>query len=215
MAIAEIAAIILAAGRSTRFAGDQPGTTKLVAELNGKPLVRHVADAALASHARPVIVVTGHARELVQEVFGDLPLTFVHNKDYATGIASSIRAGIGQVPENASGAIVLLGDMPLVSAQMINHLVQSFEAAASADAIVPLTEDRRGNPVVLARSLFPAVSRLSGDEGARRLLQEPGVQVVELSVPGNAAAADIDTQEALEAWRRKQAGDATSGPTTR
>ena len=105
--------------------------------------------------------------------------------------------------------------MPLVSAQMINHLVQSFEAAASADAIVPLTEDRRGNPVVLARSLFPAVSRLSGDEGARRLLQEPGVQVVELSVPGNAAAADIDTQEALEAWRRKQAGDATSGPTTR
>jgi molybdenum cofactor cytidylyltransferase len=215
MAMSDVAAVILAAGRSTRFAGDQPGATKLIAELQGKPLVRHVAEAALASKAWPVIVVTGHARNLVQDALADLPLTFIHNGDYRTGLAGSLRTGVGHVLENASGAIVLLGDMPLVTAELINRLIKTFEDAEGADAIVPLTHDRRGNPVLIARSLFPAVSRLSGDEGARRLLQEPGIQVVEVAVPGSAAAADIDTQEALEAWRRKQAGDATSGPTTR
>jgi molybdenum cofactor cytidylyltransferase len=105
------------------------------------------------------------------------------------------------VPENASGAIVLLGDMPLVSAHLINHLAQSFEAAARADAIVPLTQDRRGNPVLLARSLFPAVSRLSGDEGARILLQSPDISVVEVPVEGKGASADIDTPETLQDWQ--------------
>jgi molybdenum cofactor cytidylyltransferase len=215
MAMSDVAAVVLAAGRSTRFAGDQPGATKLIAELQGKPLIRHVAEAALASKARPVIVVTGHARNFVQDALADLPLTFVHNGDYTTGLGGSLRTGVKSVPENASGAVVLLGDMPFVTAELINRLIKTFEDAEGADAIVPLTQDRRGNPVLIARSLFPAVSRLSGDEGARRLLQEPGIQVVEVPVPGNAAAADIDTQEALEAWRRKQAGDATSGPTTR
>ncbi|MEA2760580.1 MAG: molybdenum cofactor cytidylyltransferase [Methylobacteriaceae bacterium] len=198
----EIAAIILAAGRSTRFAGDQPGTTKLIAELDGKPLVRHVADTALASTARPVIVVTGHARELVQDALAGLPVAFVHNKDYATGLASSLRIGIAAVPSSASGAIILLGDMPLVAADLIHQLIQSFETAASAEAIVPVMTSRRGNPVLLARSLFPTVTLLTGDDGARRLLQQPGIHVVEIAVSGDAASADIDTPEALETLRK-------------
>ena len=171
--MSEVAAIILAAGRSTRFAGDQPGATKLVADLHGKPLVRHVADAALASHARPVIVVTGHARDRVEEALSDLPLTFVHNKDYATGLAGSLRTGIAAVPQTASGAIVLLADMPLVTSNLLDELVARFGQNPKADAIVPVIQARRGNPVLLARSLFPSVAHLTGDEGARRLLQEP------------------------------------------
>jgi molybdenum cofactor cytidylyltransferase len=198
----EIAAIILAAGRSTRFAADQPGTTKLIAELHGKPLVRHVADTALASTARPVIVVTGHARGLVQDALAGLPVAFVHNKDYATGLASSLRIGIAAVPSSASGAIILLGDMPLVAADLIHQLIQSFETAASAEAIVPVMTSRRGNPVLLARSLFPVVALLTGDDGARRLLQQPGIHVVEIAVSGDAASADIDTPEALETLRK-------------
>jgi molybdenum cofactor cytidylyltransferase len=199
----EIAAIILAAGRSTRFAGDQLGTTKLVAELNGKPLVRHVAEAALASKARPVIVVTGHARDHVQEALAGVPLQFVHNKDFATGLASSLRTGIAAVPNEAAGAIVLLGDMPLVTADLINRFVQRLQENSDADAIVPITEGRRGNPVLLARALFPALAKLTADEGARRLLQEPGIHVIEIAVSGEAAAAvDIDTAEALESLRK-------------
>jgi molybdenum cofactor cytidylyltransferase len=197
----EIAAVILAAGRSTRFAGDQPGTTKLAADLHGKPLVRHVAEAALASRARPVIVVTGHGRELVQGALAGLPLTFVHNENYATGLASSLRTGVAAVPQEAAGAIILLGDMPLVTADLIDQLVRRFEESVGTDAIVPVTKGRRGNPVLLARSLFPGIARLTGDEGARRLLQEPGTNVVELPFEGAAAAADIDTPEALEILR--------------
>jgi molybdenum cofactor cytidylyltransferase len=197
-----VATIILAAGRSTRFAGDQVGATKLIAELKGKPLVRHVAEAALASKARPVIVVTGHARDQVQDALAGLPVAFVHNKDYGTGLASSLRAGIAAVPHSAPGAIVLLGDMPLVTVDLIDQLVRRFEQSFGADAIVPVTEGRRGNPVLLARSLFPAVARLTGDQGARRLLQDPDIQVVEVAVENEAAAADIDTPEELEILRK-------------
>jgi molybdenum cofactor cytidylyltransferase len=215
MAMSDIAAVILAAGRSTRFAGDRPNTTKLTAELNGKPMVRHVAESALASTARPAIVVTGHARDLVQEALAGLPLTFAHNADYATGLASTLRTGIAHVPAKASGAVILLGDMPLVSAALIDCLIKALEKAKSADAIVPIANGRRGNPVLLSRSLFPAVARLAGDEGARGALQDPGIHVLEIAVEGEAASADIDTAEALELWRQKQAGGATSGPATR
>jgi molybdenum cofactor cytidylyltransferase len=198
----EIAAIILAAGRSTRFAGDQPGMTKLVAELNGKPLVRHVAEAAFASKAQPVIVVTGHADDQVREALAGLPLIFVHNKDFGTGLASSLRTGIAAIPQTASGAIVLLGDMPLITAHLIDQLTAGFKANPVADVIVPVTQGRRGNPVLLARALFPAVTQLTGDEGARRLLKEPGANVVEMAFEGAAAAVDIDTPEALEILRK-------------
>jgi molybdenum cofactor cytidylyltransferase len=213
--MSDIAAVILAAGRSTRFAGDQPQATKLVAELNGKPLVRHVADAALRSRARPIIAVTGHARDLVQAALTALPLCFVQNNDYASGLATSLRTGMAAIPRNARGAIVLLGDMPLVSANLIDELIQHFQQNSRVDAIVPLANGRRGNPVLLARSLFAAVTGLSGDEGARRLLQNSGIRVVEIAVEGDAAGADIDTPESLEEWRQKQAGGATGRPATR
>jgi molybdenum cofactor cytidylyltransferase len=200
--MSEVAALILAAGRSTRFVGDQLDITKLTAEFRGKPLVRHVADATLASKARPVIVVTGHARGLVHEALAGLPLTFVDNKDYATGIASSLRTGIAQVRPGASGAIVLLGDMPLVAAATIDQIVEAYAKADSADAVVPMADGRRGNPVLIGRSLFPLVASLSGDEGARRLLQEPGICVEEIALPGESISVDIDTRDALNQWQQ-------------
>jgi molybdenum cofactor cytidylyltransferase len=202
MATSDIAAVILAAGRSTRFSSNQPGTTKLVAELNGKPLIRHVAEAALGSAARPVIAVTGHARDLVQAALADVPVTFAHNEDYASGLASSLRVGIAAVPPNAPGAIILLGDMPLVTSDLIDEVIRSFGEGANADAVAPVTAGRRGNPVLLARSLFVGVAGLTGDEGARRLLQNPGIHVIEIASAGEAAGADIDTLEALETLRK-------------
>jgi molybdenum cofactor cytidylyltransferase len=202
MATSDIAAVILAAGRSTRFSGDQPAATKLIAEFRGKPLIRHVADAALGSAARPLIAVTGHARDLVQAALAEVPVTFVHNKDYASGLASSLRGGIAAVPQSARGAIILLGDMPLVTSDLIDQLIRSFGEGANADAVAPVTEGRRGNPVLLARSLFAGVAGLTGDEGARRLLQNPGIHVIEIASAGEAAGADIDTPEALETLRK-------------
>ncbi len=198
--MSKIAAIILAAGQASRFraaAGEAGPATKLVALLDGRPLVRHVAQAALASRARPVIVVTGHAEAVVGEALQGLPLAFTHNADYATGIASSIQRGLAEVPSDCDGALVMLGDMPLVSADIIDELISAFERNPEAKAVAPVRDGMRGNPVLLARALFPAVAALQGDVGARALLAAAKGDVVEVPVDSRAVSFDVDTPEAL------------------
>ncbi len=127
--LSEIAAIILAAGLSSRF-GAGPEETKLVVPLWGKPLVRNVAEAALASRARPIIVVTGHAAAQVEAALKNRDLSFISNPDYRTGLASSLKAGIAALPETAAGALILLADMPCVSVSLIDRLIQAFEVCS-------------------------------------------------------------------------------------
>lgn len=199
----EIGAVVLAAGRSARFraaGGLEP--SKLVALLDGEPLVRHVARAALGSRARPVVVVTGHAREAVEQALADLPVVFAHNPAFASGLASSLQAGVAALPPGAGGALALLGDMPGVEAALLDRLIEAFAAHPRAIAAAPVHAGRRGNPVLLARALFPALAGLEGDEGARRLLREaePG-SVVEVPVDSDAVTLDIDTPDALAAAR--------------
>jgi molybdenum cofactor cytidylyltransferase len=200
----KIAAILLAAGRSTRFAaagGEE--STKLTAMLAGKPLVRHAAEAALASAALPIIVVTGHAREAVEAALDGSPLRFVHNPRFASGLASSLQTGIAALPEKIAGAVVLLADMPGVTAALIDHLIARFEAHPDVLAATPTLEGRRGNPALLARALFPEVAGLSGDEGARRLLGAiPPDRLLEIPVEGWGASLDVDTPAALAEARR-------------
>jgi len=117
-----VAAIILAAGRSTRMGGPN----KLLAELGGKTLVRIVTEQALASKAQGVIVVTGHQAEQVEKALQGLKVRFVRNPDFAEGLASSVKAGVAAVPENADGAVICLGDMPLISAHLIDRLIESL-----------------------------------------------------------------------------------------
>jgi molybdenum cofactor cytidylyltransferase len=188
-----IAAVVLAAGRSTRMGA----TNKLLAEILGKPLVRIAAEAAMASHANPVIVVTGHQRERVEAVLAGLPVQFVHNAQFATGLGSSLKAGIEVVPADADGAIVCLGDMPQVDAGLINRLIAAFDPEKGALAVVPTFEGKRGNPVLWARRFFPDLKAIDGDVGARNLIARYGEAVVEVPVIGKAALVDVDTPEAL------------------
>jgi len=120
-----IAALVLAAGRSTRMGGPN----KLLAEIAHRPLVRIAAEAALASRAKPVIVVAGHQRSEVEKVLAGLPVEIVHNPDFADGLGTSVRAGIAAVPAEVDGAIVLLGDMPQVDARLIDRLIAAFDPA--------------------------------------------------------------------------------------
>ncbi len=197
----EIAAIVLAAGRSSRFVGSSKDKTKLAASLGGKPLVRHVAEAALASGARPIIVVTGHASADVEAALQGLPLCFAANPDYATGLASSLRRGVAALPATCEGAVILLGDMPLVSAALIDRLIAAFERGLASTQIplaaAPVHAGVRGNPVLVGRGLFPAITALEGDRGARALIDAAGERLVECAVDDDAALIDIDTQDAL------------------
>jgi molybdenum cofactor cytidylyltransferase len=188
-----IAAIVLAAGRSTRM-GD---TNKLVAEIGGKPLVRIAADQALASRAQPVIVVTGHQRERIEKALAGLPVRFVHNPDFADGLGTSLKAGIAAVPAESDGVVVCLGDMPQVDAALIDRLIAAFNPEQGALAVMPTFNGRRGNPVLWSRRFFPELMAIEGDVGARHLITQYGEAVVEVPLTGTAAHVDVDTPEAL------------------
>jgi molybdenum cofactor cytidylyltransferase len=199
----QIAAIVLAAGRSTRFLAAGGEGTKLAAPLGHKALARYAAEAALGSSARPVVAVTGYARLAVEAALAGLSLQFVHNARFASGLASSLRTGLAALSEDVGGAIVLLGDMPAVSSGLIDGLIDAFQARPGALAVAPRMNGRRGNPILLGRGLFPAVARLEGDVGARSLLDQlPAERLVEIPVDGFAVSLDVDTPEALEAARR-------------
>ncbi|HLH13048.1 MAG TPA: nucleotidyltransferase family protein [Methylovirgula sp.] len=188
--MSRIAAVILAAGRSTRF-GEEP---KVTAELDGKPLVRHVAEAALASQARPVLVVVGHAAERTCAALAGLDVEIVHSADFTKGLAHSLRAGFAGLSQDVDGAIVLLADMPRISPRVIDRLIEAFANAGAPRAAVPVYGGRRGNPVLLGSRLFGALGALEGDCGAREIL---GADVVECAIEDEAVTSDIDTQDDL------------------
>jgi len=191
-----VAAIVLAAGRSTRMGG----SNKLLAEVGGRPLARIAVEEALASRADPVIVVTGHQRERVEQALAGLKVRFVHNPDFADGLSTSLKAGIAAVPADSDGAIVCLGDMPQVRAALIDRLIAAFDPARGALVVVPIIEGKRGNPVLWSRRFFPELAALEGDVGARHLIATYGEALTE--VPADAAALiDIDTPEALSALK--------------
>jgi molybdenum cofactor cytidylyltransferase len=193
-----VAAIILAAGRSTRMGGPN----KLLAELGGKPLVRLVTEQALASKAKNVIVVTGHQAELVEKALAGLDVKFVRNADFAQGLASSVKAGVAAVPDDADGVVICLGDMPMISARLIDHLIEAFAPDRGNLIAVPVSDNRRGNPVLWSRRFFNELMTLDGDIGARHLIAKHTEAVAEVPVEGFGAFLDIDTPQALEAARR-------------
>jgi molybdenum cofactor cytidylyltransferase len=187
-----VAAIVLAAGRSTRMRAEN----KLLADLRGKPMVRRVAETALGSKARPVLVVTGHMAVEVAAALASLDVSLVSNPDYATGLASSLKAGIRAIPDECTGALILLGDMPRVAPEHIDRLVDAFVAAPDS-IVVPVHEGRQGNPVLWPRRYFPELLQLGGDAGAKRLTAARRDEVREVAVDTDAIFADVDTPEAL------------------
>jgi molybdenum cofactor cytidylyltransferase len=188
-----IAAVVLAAGRSTRMGGPN----KLLAEIAGRPLLRIVVEEALASRANPVIVVVGHERAEIEKALAGLSMQLVHNPDFAQGLGSSLKAGITAVPAEADGAIVCLGDMPQVDASLIDRLITAFDPDRGALIVMPTVDGRRGNPVLWSRRFFPDLMAIEGDVGARHFIGRYREAVVEVPLEDKAALVDVDTPEAL------------------
>ena len=198
----KVAAVVLAAGRSTRMGGPN----KMLAEVGGRPLVRIVAEQVLASNAAPVIVVTGHQATDVEKALDGLDVTFAHNPDFASGLAGSVKAGIAAMPEAASGALIALGDMPMIDAQLIDRMIAALAPEQGGLVVVPVSGGRRGNPVLWSRRFFGELMKLDGDVGGRHIIDQHGEAVVEVPAEGNGAFLDIDTPQALEVVQRAAAG---------
>lgn len=189
-----IAALVLAAGRSSRMGGPN----KLLAELDGKALVAHVVDAALASRVASVTLVTGHMRDRVAAALTDRRVTFCDNPDFAEGMSTSLKAGLVHVPADTEAVLVLLADMPRITAEMIDILIDAYEPQRGASIVVPTFEGKRGNPVLWSRRFFADLARVTGDMGGRQILQGYPEAIAEVEL-GPEVALDLDTPEAIRA----------------
>ena len=193
---AKAAALVLAAGQSRRMGGPN----KLLIEVAGKPMVRHVVEAALASRADPVVVVLGHQQHEVRQALRGLKVRFATNPDYAEGLSTSLRTGLGALPPDIAGAVVCLGDMPRVSAALIDRLIAAFDPVEGRSIVVPTWHGKRGNPVLWSRAFFAEMQTVAGDVGARHLIGEHAGAVVEVEAESDGTLIDIDTPEALAAY---------------
>ena len=194
-----IAALVLAAGQSRRM----EGVNKLVAEIDGRAIVARVVDAALASRARPVVVVTGHQAEKVRTALAGREVRLVDNPDYREGLSTSLWRGLTALGGEVDGVLVCLGDMPRTQPELLDKLIAAFDPAQGRSICVPTLRGKRGNPVLWGAEFFAEIKRLVGDVGARHLIGEHAHAVCEVPIEDEAIFIDIDTPEALTALTRR------------
>ena len=187
-----IGALLLAAGKSSRMGG----TNKLIADLEGKPLITHAA-AAINAAGLPLIVVTGNVPDAVHTALAASAASFVHASDFAEGLSRSLRSGARAIPSGWRGVMVCLGDMPRITPAILTALTA---ALTTDDAIVvPVCGGKRGNPVLWGRAHIGRLTTLEGDVGGKALLGELADQIIEVDVASDAIFADVDTPADLQA----------------
>ena len=188
-----IAALVLAAGRSTRMGA----ANKLLAQVDGQPMIKRVVKTLRRSQAGPIVVVTGHQRAKVEAALADQDVILVHNPEFAHGLSTSLHRGLGALPAALDGAVICLGDMPCIGASVIDKLIAAFDPLEGRAICLPTWQGKRGNPVLFARRFFAEMQAISGDMGAKALIGDYPELVAEVPVPDDGVLIDVDTPEAL------------------
>ncbi|MBJ6110541.1 nucleotidyltransferase family protein [Hymenobacter sp. BT523] len=183
-----VALVLLAAGASTRM-----GRPKQLLSYRGRTLLRHAAETAIASGCTPIVLVTGAVREALAAEVADLPVQVVHNPDWETGMASSIRAGLAAAqPAEPAAVLIMLSDQPHLTPELLRELVQR-QRQAQAPIAAAAYGDALGVPAVFDRALFSQLMELRGQAGAGRLIASYGPAVERIAFP--AGLLDVDTPE--------------------
>ena len=203
-----VAAILLAAGSARRFAGGG----KLLAEIDGVPILARAARAIAGSRCSSLIVVTGPSQERVKGVLAaiaGLTPRFVHNPDHETGIGSSIAAGVHATPADSRAIVVVQGDMPGLTSALIDALIDRLDEAERAGVDLPivhpvLADGRQRSPVLWPARFRAELEALSGDHGAKGLIAAHRSETAPVRIDDAALLADIDTVEELEAYRARR-----------
>jgi molybdenum cofactor cytidylyltransferase len=197
--MAEIGAVLLAAGASQRFGVDN----KLLANIGGKPLVRLLAEEILHSGAEAVVV-TGCDHLLIEKDLDGLELRFAHNPSWTRGMGSSIAAGVMALGSQVVGTFIVPGDMPFLTSALLRDLVATFNESRGASIVYPTTlAGEQRNPVLWPPRFFPLLASLNGPEGAKRLLATSIDSQKPVPVVDEGAFADIDLPADLETARSK------------
>ena len=186
----KIAGLILAAGGSSRM-GDQ---NKLMMPFQGKPMLNHVVNASLNSNLTQTFVVVGHQSSEIKNLVQSDDIQCVENEQWETGMASSIVAGISQLKQ-FDGFLILLGDMPLVTPELINEII--FHGSADK-IVIPIKDGLHGNPVFFGSKFRDELLTLYGDSGAKKVIQDNLSSMIKIEIQSNIIFKDYDTKESLE-----------------
>ncbi|MDY0871171.1 molybdopterin-binding/glycosyltransferase family 2 protein [Dongia rigui] len=190
----KVAAIVLAAGRSSRM-----GRNKLLLDWNGKPIVAHVLDKLAGIGFAETVVVIGHQAGKVKAALSDRPgLKIVEARDYASGMAASLKAGLKALAPGSDAALVILGDMPQISADLLKRLIAAYQPLEGRAIVLPVADGKRGNPVLFDRRFFAEMLLLEGDVGARHIIGGNAELVAEVPAPAQEIFIDVDTPEAYQ-----------------
>ena len=189
--------LLLAAGQSRRMGR----LNKLLEEIEGIPMIRHAAAALHGSGARPIVAVTGHEAEKIQDALKGFEIEFIHNPRYAEGLSTSLQKGIRILADRADGIVVCQGDMPRVSSKHIDRLLAAFDPTEGRAICVPTADGKRGNPILWGSKYFSEILSVAGDVGARHLIGEHAESVYEVEMEGLGVLLDIDTPDVLHAVR--------------
>ena len=187
-----ISAILLAAGQSKRMNGEN----KLTKEIQGTPLIQHSVKNILASSIDELIVVLGHQKETIEKLIDkNKKIKFVFNKDFESGIASSIKTGLNNLSEKTEAFFICLGDMPMVNPNIYNQLIKSIN---KREIIVPTYKGQQGNPVLFAKSMKEKIINISGDVGAKKILELNKDKILNLEINDQCVTKDFNTQDSFD-----------------
>lgn len=196
-----IAALILAAGRSSRMG---QGQHKLLLPLGDRPVVAHVVENVLASQAQPLVVVLGYQAEQVRAILSPYAtqpeLKIIENPDYQQGMSTSLRKGIEALTASFSpvdGALIVLGDQPLMTSHIFNAMIETKQTTRKR-IIAALYHGKRGNPTLFDASLFPELLEMTGDEGGRKVIERYRQEMATREMGDDTSNFDVDTWEAYQ-----------------
>jgi molybdenum cofactor cytidylyltransferase len=190
-----VAAVVLAAGGSSRF-----GSPKQLLPWKGKTLLEHVVDTALESSAQQVVVVLGHEASRIGALLGHRAAELVVNDNWAAGQSSSVRTGLQALPATCEACLFVVADQPNLTAMLLDQLLARYRRTL-ASIVAPVHHERRGNPVLFARSLFPELLQMQGDQGGRQVMGRHEHEVETVEVADESLFLDIDTVDDYERAR--------------
>jgi len=184
-----ISAILLAAGQSKRM----NGVNKLTKEIQGIPLIKLSVKNILASSIDELIIVLGYQQEIIEELIDkNEKIKFIFNKDFESGMASSIKTGLDNLSEKTESFFICLGDMPLIKSYIYNQLIKSKD---SKEIIIPTYNGQQGNPVLFAKSMKEKIFNISGDFGAKKILELNKDKILNLEINDLSITKGFDTQD--------------------
>ena len=184
-----ISAILLAAGQSKRMNGEN----KLTKKIKGTPLIKHSVKNILASSVDKLIIVLGHQKEIIEKLIDkNDKIKFVFNKDFESGLASSIKIGLNNLSEKTEAFFICLGDMPMINHDIYNQLIKSKN---NNEIIVPTYKGQQGNPVLFSKSMKEKIMNITGDVGAKKILELNEDKILNLEIKNQNISKGFDTQD--------------------